>query len=93
MYPYDHTWVCPAHRTARTCATFAFDCRLMRKEGGDQSASLYSKVAELASSGNTPAVNPELFIVEGKAEYRNDEEVFRAIAQRLRDSVLAVVFR
>ena len=72
---------------------------------GVQSSSIYNRVAELASSGHTPAVrykaslvklvfeNPELFVAEGKAEYRNDEEVFTAIAQRLHESVLAIVIR
>jgi hypothetical protein len=62
-------------------------------------------VCELARDGNTPAVrykaslvklvfeNPELFVAEGKAEYRNDEEVFTAIAHRLQETVLAVVVR
>jgi hypothetical protein len=70
-----------------------------------QTSAIYDKVSELASSGNTPAVrykaslvklvfeNPDLFVAEGKAEYRNDEEVFTAIAQRLHDTVLAVVVR
>jgi hypothetical protein len=70
-----------------------------------QSPALYERVCELARDGNTPAVrykaslvklafeNPELFATEGKAEYRNDEEVFTAIARRLQVEVLAVVVR
>ena len=72
---------------------------------GVQSPALYDRVCELASGGNTPAVrykaslvklvfeNPELFVAEGKAEYRNDEEVFTAIAHRLQETVLSVVAR
>ncbi len=70
-----------------------------------QSPAIYDRVSELAGTGNTPAVrykaslvklvfeNPELFVAEGKAEYRNDEEVFTAIAQRLQEVALAVVVR
>lgn len=69
------------------------------------SETLYDLVCDLADDGASPGVRykaalaklvfeqPEMFTAEGQTEYLNDEEVFAAIAGRLRETVLAIVIR
>jgi hypothetical protein len=64
---------------------------------------VYEKVCELASIATTPAVRykaslvrmifdfPEMFVGERGREYRNDEEVFTALQDRLHSSALVLV--
>lgn len=64
---------------------------------------VYEKVCELASSATTPAVRykaslvrmvfdfPEMFVGERGREYRNDEEIFTALQDRLHRSALVLV--
>jgi hypothetical protein len=70
-----------------------------------ESERIYTKICELANGATTPAVRykaslvrfvfdfPELFVAEGMREYRNDEDLFTAIAGRLRQSALTIVIQ
>ena len=64
---------------------------------------VYAKICALANEAETPAVRykallvrmvfdfPEMFVEEREREYRNDEEIFTALQDRLRRSALVLV--
>ena len=70
-----------------------------------QSRPLYEQVAVLAQEGRSPAIrykaalvklvfeHPGLFGADMQRDYLNDEQLFTAISDRLRDSLLAIVIR